>query len=126
MIARVALALWPALASAAGAGPLATVAVGGESGVWRMPKVARLAAEARALPAANGYDAASTCSEWNVAAEPPYPGGDLNGSWPGARVLIAAQRERRFAEAQGGGPDAQITLRVRPHSLHLPVFEAVP
>lgn len=126
MIARVALALWLALASAAGAGPLATVTAGGESGVWRLPKVARLAAEARALPAANGYDAALICSEWNVAAEPPYPGGDLNGSWPGARALIAAQRERTFAEVQDGGPDAQITLPVRPCSLHLPVFEAVP
>ncbi len=45
---------------------------------------ARVAAEARAFLAENGYDAVLVCSEWNVAAEPPYPEGDLNGSWPGA------------------------------------------
>lgn len=45
---------------------------------------ARVAEEARALLAANGYDAALICSEWNVAAEPPYPEGDLNGTWPGS------------------------------------------
>lgn len=45
---------------------------------------ARVADEARALLARYGYDAELICSEWNVAAEPPYPEGDLNGTWPGA------------------------------------------
>lgn len=58
---------------------------------------ARVAEEARRWLDARGYrDAEIICSEWNIAAEPPYPEGDLNGTFPGAAhvgaTLIAMAR----------------------------------
>ncbi len=89
MIARFAPALWLAPASAAGAGPLAAVTAGGESGVeapfafgggvWRVPKVARLpVACLLALLAAGSRSAMATARRlaprtgWPVAVPTGY------------------------------------------------------
>ncbi|EEW24165.1 GH39 family glycosyl hydrolase [Rhodobacter ferrooxidans] len=51
---------------------------------------ARVLAEARGMLAAAGYGTVPLiCSEWNVAAQPPYPEGDLNGTYPGAAHAAA-------------------------------------
>lgn len=58
---------------------------------------ARVADEAARLLAQAGYGRRPLiCSEWNIAAEPPYPEGDLNGNHAGAAhigaTLIAMAR----------------------------------
>lgn len=52
---------------------------------------ARVMADIRRLAQAYGYRMPAVYnSEWNIAAEPPYPEGDLNGEFPGAAHIGAS------------------------------------